>query len=64
MSDFANSKLVVKALLGFKYNCLMQKGARLLIDKQKRKCLIMSMDALKYNTLVSRITRRFSDFRE
>ena len=63
MASFADSKLAIKVILGFKYNSLMQKGARLLINRQQRKCLTMAMDALKYNALTNRITHRFCDFR-
>ncbi len=64
ISEFNDQRVCVKALLGFKYNCLMLKGARLLAHKHQKKYLTMALDALKYNTLLNRIKRKFVQFRE
>jgi hypothetical protein len=57
-------KLLTRCLLAFKFNIVLQKGARLLVQKNKQTLKLKAWEALRYNQMRNHILKSYIKLRE
>lgn len=57
-------KLITRCLLAFKFNVVLQKGARLIVKKNNQTMKLKAWEALRYNQMKGKILLSYTTLRD